>query len=66
MTALGIARPGPRRAGGTVWLRYSADGADQQEEVSASQVTGLLPRFNPGVEFKKALKGVDFEKIQTD
>jgi len=22
---------------------------------------GLLPRFIPGVEFKKALKGVDFE-----
>ena len=51
---------------GSFWLRNNADGADQQEDVSASQVTNLLPRFIPGVEFKKALKGVDFEKLQTD
>jgi predicted histone-like DNA-binding protein len=51
---------------GSFWLRNSADGAEQADEVSASQVTGLLPRFIPGKEFKKALKGVDFEKNQTN
>jgi len=48
---------------GSFWLRNSADGVDQEEEASASQVTNILPRFIPGKEFKKALKGVDFEKI---
>ena len=51
---------------GSFWLRNSADGVDQEEEASASQVTNILPRFIPGKEFKKALKGVDFEKIQTN
>jgi len=45
-----------------VWLRNSAEGAEQEEDVSASQVTNLLPRFIPGKVFKKALKEVDFEK----
>ncbi|MBN1453660.1 MAG: HU family DNA-binding protein [Anaerolineales bacterium] len=49
---------------GSFWLRNSADGAEQAEDVSASQVTNLLPRFIPGKEFKKALYGVDFEKAQ--
>jgi predicted histone-like DNA-binding protein len=49
---------------GSFWLRNSAEGAEESEKVSASQVTNLLPRFNPGKEFKKALAGVDFEKVQ--
>jgi predicted histone-like DNA-binding protein len=51
---------------GSFWLRNNAEGAEEMEKVSASQVTNLLPRFIPGKEFKKALKGVDFEKIPTD
>jgi predicted histone-like DNA-binding protein len=49
---------------GSFWLRSSSEGVDEQDKVSASQVTNLLPRFNPGKEFKKALAAVDFEKIQ--
>lgn len=48
---------------GSFWLRSSSEGADEQDKVSASQVTNLLPRFNPGKEFKKALSGVEFEKV---
>jgi predicted histone-like DNA-binding protein len=47
---------------GSFWLRNSADGSEQQENVSASNVTNVLPRFIPGKEFKKALTAIDFEK----
>ena len=47
---------------GSFWLRSSAEGADEMDKVNASQVTNLLPRFNPGKEFKKALAAVDFVK----
>jgi predicted histone-like DNA-binding protein len=49
---------------GSFWLRSSSDGAEELDKVSASQVTNVLPRFNPGKEFKKALAAVDFEKAQ--
>ena len=48
---------------GNFWLRTNADGIEEMEKVSASQVTNLLPRFNPGKEFKKALTTVDFVKV---
>ena len=48
---------------GNFWLRSSAEGSEEMDKVSASQVTNLLPRFMPGKEFKKALSGVDFEKM---
>jgi predicted histone-like DNA-binding protein len=47
---------------GNFWLRSSSQGADEMDNVSASQVTSLMPRFNPGKEFKKALVAVDFVK----
>ncbi len=49
---------------GSFWLRNTAEGAVEMDKVSASQVTNLLPRSNPGKEFKKALATVDFEKAQ--
>src|ERR1041385_8265592 len=33
---------------GSFWLRTSSDGADSPEETNATQITSLLPRFNPG------------------
>ena len=48
---------------GNFWLRSSSEGADEMNKVSTSQVTSLLPRFNPGKEFKKALTGVDLVKV---
>lgn len=47
---------------GTLWLRNSAEGVEKPEKVSARQVTNLLPRFLPGVEFKAALKKIELVK----
>ncbi len=47
---------------GNFWLKASSDGSETAEAVRASNITNLLPRFNPGKEFKKVLATVDFEK----
>jgi len=47
---------------GNFWLRSTSEGAVTAEEVTHRQVKNLLPRFNPGKEFKKVLATVDFEK----
>jgi len=47
---------------GNFWLKVSAEGVAAPEEVRANQITNLLPRFNPGKEFKKVLAGIEFEK----
>jgi len=69
----------PREITGMIWLRSSAEGAEEMEKVSASPRTkhagqagdqpmrpewGMLPRFIPGKEFKKVLDGVKFAKGQ--
>lgn len=47
---------------GSFWLKANAEGADTAEAARATQITTLLPRFNPGKEFKKALSVVEFVK----
>jgi predicted histone-like DNA-binding protein len=47
---------------GSFWLRTTADGTESAEDVRSSQITGVLPRFNPGKEFKRALEGIIFNK----
>ena len=47
---------------GSFWLKANADGADTPQAVRASQISTLLPRFNPGKEFKKVLDTIEFEK----
>lgn len=47
---------------GNFWLKNEADGAVTAEEVRASQITNLLPRFNAGKEFKKVLATVEYQK----
>jgi predicted histone-like DNA-binding protein len=47
---------------GNFWLRADTEGAATAEEVRASQITGILPRFNAGKEFKKVLDSIEFEK----
>ena len=47
---------------GNFWLKNEADGAATAAEVRATQITNLLPRFNPGKEFKKVLHTVEYEK----
>jgi predicted histone-like DNA-binding protein len=48
---------------GNFWLRSNTEGAEELGKVSASNVTNLLPRFNPGKEFRKVLDNVEFEKL---
>ncbi len=45
---------------GTFWLRTTSEGAVTVEEVRSSQITSLLPRFNPGRLFKHVLDGVEY------
>jgi predicted histone-like DNA-binding protein len=47
---------------GNFWLRADTEGAATAEEVRGSQITGILPRFNAGKEFKKVLDSIEFEK----
>ncbi len=47
---------------GSFWLRTKADGAETEETLRASHITGALPRFNPGKEFKKVLNEIEFHK----
>lgn len=47
---------------GNFWLRADTEGAATAEEVRGSQITGILPRFNAGREFKKVLDSIEFEK----
>lgn len=47
---------------GSFWLKSTSDGADTPEETNATQITSLLPRFNPGKRFKKILKTVEYAK----
>ena len=47
---------------GNFWLKHRADGCDIAGEVSAGQIITLVPRFNPGKEFRKVLQEIEFEK----
>ena len=47
---------------GSFWLKANAEGAETAEKVRATQINTLLPRFNPGKEFKKLLATIEFEK----
>lgn len=47
---------------GNFWLKANSEGSDTPEQVRASNITNLLPRFNPGKEFKKVLATVEYEK----
>jgi len=47
---------------GNFWLKNEASGAATAEEVRATQITNVLPRFNAGKEFKKVLATIEFEK----
>jgi predicted histone-like DNA-binding protein len=47
---------------GTFWLKTTSDGAATADEVRSSQITSLLPRFNPGRQFKHVLSGIEYVK----
>ena len=47
---------------GNFWLRGDSEGAETAADVRASNIKGVLPRFNAGKEFKKVLDTIEFEK----
>ena len=47
---------------GSFWLRTTSEGADLAGNVNATQITSLLPRFNPGKKFRSVLKSVEYSK----
>jgi nucleoid DNA-binding protein len=47
---------------GSSWLQISSSDSAAPEAVRNGQVTNILPRFNAGKEFKKALAEIKFEK----
>jgi predicted histone-like DNA-binding protein len=47
---------------GNFWLKNNAEGMEVATEVNSTHITNLLPRFNPGKNFKKLLRLIDFEK----
>ena len=47
---------------GSFWLRTETEGADEAENVRASQITNVLVRFTPGKEFQQVLDAIVFEK----
>lgn len=47
---------------GSFWVKAKTEASETPEEVNASKVTGVVPRFTPGKEFKAQLKLFTFEK----
>jgi predicted histone-like DNA-binding protein len=47
---------------GSFWLRSTADGAETAETVRADQITNVMPRFNPGREFKRIIDAITFNR----
>ncbi len=47
---------------GSFWLKTTSEGAETAEEVRASQITSILPRFMPGKLFKRVLDGIEYVK----
>ena len=49
---------------GNFWLRSTAEGVEEAAKVRGEQVTNLIPRFNPGKQFKRVLKSAQFKKTR--
>jgi nucleoid DNA-binding protein len=47
---------------GSFWLKTNTEGADTAEEVRSDQINTVLPRFNPGKQFKRTLDTIEFSK----
>jgi predicted histone-like DNA-binding protein len=48
---------------GSFWLRIQTQGSQSEGDVKASRVTGVLPHFRAGKEFKRALEKIKFQKV---
>ncbi|MBL8098432.1 MAG: HU family DNA-binding protein [Anaerolineales bacterium] len=50
---------------GSFWLRVETEGAENEEDVRASNIKNVLVRFTPGKEFQQVLDGIVFEKTSS-
>lgn len=48
---------------GSFWVKSTSSGVETPDEVRGSQINNILPRFNPGKEFKRVLDATEFEKL---
>ncbi len=48
---------------GNFWLKSTSEGVEAADNVRSSQITGILPRFSPGKEFRRVLDVAEFEKL---
>ena len=49
---------------GNFWLRSTSDGVEEAAKVRGDQINNLIPRFNPGKQFKRVLSSTQFEKLR--
>ncbi len=47
---------------GNFWLRTTGEGSDTAEEVRSNSIASVMPRFNPGKQFKNTLDQIEFVK----
>ena len=47
---------------GSFWLKTNSEGVEAAENVRADQISTVLPRFNPGKQFKRTLEVIIFNK----
>src|SRR5215208_200270 len=47
---------------GSFWLKTTSEGANAPDDVDAAQISTLLPRFNPGKNFKARLRMVEYAR----
>lgn len=47
---------------GSFWVKVKTEASDTPEDVNSNDITGVVPRFNPGKEFKAQLKLFTFKK----
>ena len=47
---------------GSFWLKTNSEGVETAENVRADQISTVLPRFNPGKQFKRTLEAIIFNK----
>ncbi|HCK65052.1 MAG TPA: DNA-binding protein [Anaerolineae bacterium] len=50
---------------GNFWLKTTSEGVENEEDVRATQITSVLPRFIPGKLFKNVLNSIEFVKSST-
>ena len=47
---------------GSFWVKVKTEASETPEDVNSRDITGVIPRFTPGKEFKTLLKNFSFEK----